>query len=303
MNRRRLLREAAAIAAFTLSGWRAFAEEAVMTRRFYMPSPWGQLHIHEARPGDGSRGTKPALICFHQTSGSGKLYVPFLPYLATDRVVMAVDTPGYGASDGPADEASIEDYASAIAAALDSLGYGNGKNGPLDVLGLLTGSMIAGELTLSRPDLVRRLVLAQSPMLNADERTMMHDTMVEMLDANWREKGAGYYQDRLSRTLGALGPDDSSELAMEAYVETVLPGRAFMKGELAAMRYPAIDLFTGIERPTLILSLGPDLKDKVMRGVDVVPKAILIEEPDLDRRMFRRDPAKLAPIFRDYLDS
>ena len=302
MNRRTLVWGAAGLAASSFSAKTTFAKADVAQRRFYMPSPWGQLHVHEARPADGSRGSKPALVCFHQTSGSGKLYVPFLPYLATDRVAMAIDTPGYGASDGPAGEASIEAYVEAIASALDSLGFGSGEGGSVDVLGLLTGSIIAGELTLSRPDLVRRLILAQSPIMSADERTMMHDTMVEMLDANWREKGAGYYKDRLERILKSLGPEDSWELAMEAYVETVLPGRAFMKGELAAMRYPAVDRFPKITHPTLILSLGPDLKEQVMRGMDVMPKATLIEEPDLDRRMFRTDPAMLAPVIRGFLD-
>lgn len=302
MNRRTLILGAGGFAASIHSAKDVVADESVVTRRFYVPSPWGQLHIHEARPANGSHGTKPALVCFHQTSGSGKLYVPFLPILATDRVVMAIDTPGYGASDGPASDASIEGYVSAIAGALIGMGYGRGEGGPIDVLGLLTGSMIAGEMTLTHPKLVRRLILAQSPILTADERTMMHNTMVEMLDANWREKGAGYYQDRLARVLDALGPDDSSELAMEAFVETVLPGRDFMKGELAAMRYPAIDRFSQISRPTLILSLGPDLKDQVMRGAGIVPDAAVVEKPDLDRRMFRTDPAALAPTIRAFLD-
>ena len=302
MNRRTLLWGAAGLAAFTFSAQAAFANTDVVQRRFYVPSPWGQLHIYEARPADRVRETKPSLVCFHQTSGSGKLYVPFLPYLATDRVVMAVDTPGYGASDGPAGDATIEGYVSAIANALVSLGYGDGEGGPVDVLGLLTGSMIAEELTITHPDLVRRLILVQSPLLDADERVTMHDTMTEMLAANWREKGVGYYQDRLLRVLAAVGPNDSPELAMEAYVETVLPGRDFMKGELAAMRYPAIERFAQITKPTLILSLGPDFKEHVMRGADIVPSATVIEASELDRRMFRTDPEKLAPLIRPFLD-
>ncbi|MDA0954185.1 MAG: alpha/beta hydrolase [Proteobacteria bacterium] len=288
--------------AASLTGSSVQAQSNVQTRRFYVPTLWGQLHIYEARPADGGVGTNPALVCFHQTSGSGKLYVRFLPYLATDRVVMAIDTPGYGASDGPSGETSIQDYADTIVRAIEHAGYGPGKLGPVDVLGLLTGSMIAGEITRMRPDLVRRLILAQSPLMSDVDRMSVHDTMIEMLDANWSEKGKNYYVDRLERMLKSVNKEDSAELTMEAYVETVLPGREFMKGELAAMRYPARDLFANITRPTLILSLEQTFKEDVIRGASVIPNAELTEVTGVDRNVFRTNPAAVAPTIRAFLD-
>ena len=286
-----------ALLALPLSAHASEQSPPVQTRRFYVPSPWGQLHLHEARPGDGGAGSQPPLVCLHQTSGSGKLYTRFLPYLATDRIALSVDTPGYGASDGPEGASSIEIYAPAIADALEALALG-----PVDLLGLLTGSMIAGEIARTRPALVRRLILAQSPMLTDEARLGMHDMMGDLLEQNWREQGNGYYVSRLSRMLDGVEPGPEAELAVEAFVETVLPGREFMKGELAAMRYPAAERFRDIAQPTLILALGSEFHDEVRRALDIVPDSRLAAAPELNRLAFRTDPAAVAPLVRAFLD-
>ena len=68
--------------------------------------------------------------------------------MATDRVVIAIDTPGYGDSARAADTMpSIADYAKSASIALTELGCSqNGQK--IDLLGYHTGSLIAAELAI-----------------------------------------------------------------------------------------------------------------------------------------------------------
>src|SRR3712207_7041745 len=48
-----------------------------------------------------SLGRARPLVAFHLSPSSGHLFVPLLRELAQDRLALAPDTPGYGASDPP----------------------------------------------------------------------------------------------------------------------------------------------------------------------------------------------------------
>ena len=67
-------------------------------RRTYVETRFGQLHLRIAQPAAASR---PALICFHMSPMSGRIYENFLAKIGTDRVAIAADTPGFGMSDAP----------------------------------------------------------------------------------------------------------------------------------------------------------------------------------------------------------
>jgi pimeloyl-ACP methyl ester carboxylesterase len=94
----------------------------------------------------------------------------FLPEIGRDRRAVAIDTPGYGESDPPPEPQPIEALAAAMADALEALGLGSGGAGQVDVLGVHTGSLIAGELAVQRPDLVRRVILSGVPLFLGEER-------------------------------------------------------------------------------------------------------------------------------------
>ena len=71
-------------------------------RRAYADSRFGQLHYRALGPTAG-RAVQPTLICLHATAYSGQTFEPLMPWLAHERRVIALDTPGYGQSDGPAE--------------------------------------------------------------------------------------------------------------------------------------------------------------------------------------------------------
>ncbi len=125
-------------------------------RHGYVDNRYGQLHFSIATP--KRRSGLPPLVLFHQSPNSSEEFHDLVRMLGRERIAIAIDTPGYGGSDGPATIPSIEDFAAAIADGLRNLGFGPRK--PLDVFGYHTGSKIVAELALAEPRMIRHVILS-----------------------------------------------------------------------------------------------------------------------------------------------
>lgn len=132
-------------------------ESAVRSRRAYFDCRFGQLHVRTAFPTTGGFDEQVTLFCLHPEAGSSRVFSRFLPLMASDRSVYAPDLPGCGESDPPptagaaAASAAIADLAADL------------RLRQIDVLGFQEGSVVAVEVALARPDLVRCLVLVGDP--------------------------------------------------------------------------------------------------------------------------------------------
>lgn len=133
-------------------------------RRGYFECRYGQLHVHNAIPPGGGFEEGTALLCLHGSGQSGRVFQRFLPLLGRDRSVYAPDIPGSGESDGPA-RLGVTDAATALGDFLDNMRFRQ-----IDVLGYQSGSLIAAELALARPQQVRRVVLVGVPAAPEAER-------------------------------------------------------------------------------------------------------------------------------------
>jgi pimeloyl-ACP methyl ester carboxylesterase len=129
----------------------------VRTRRAYFDCKFGQLHVRTAFPTTGGFDEEVTLFCLHPKDGSSRTFSRFLPELADVRSVYAPDLPGNGESDS-SPMGSIEDAATAISDLANDL-----RLRQIDLLGVQYGAEVAVELAASRPELVRRLVLAGVP--------------------------------------------------------------------------------------------------------------------------------------------
>lgn len=133
-------------------------------RRGYFECRYGQLHVHNAIPPGGGFEEGTALLCLHGSGQSGRVFQRFLPLLGRDRSVYAPDIPGSGESDGPA-RLGVTDAATALGDFLDNMRFRQ-----IDVLGYQSGSLVAAELALARPQQVRRVVLVGVPAAPEAER-------------------------------------------------------------------------------------------------------------------------------------
>jgi pimeloyl-ACP methyl ester carboxylesterase len=138
---------------------------SVTIRKRYVDGRYGQLHLREA--GEASGTNRPVLL-LHQNPSSSFEYEPLMRELAKDRRVVAFDTPGYGNSDAPPEPLSMEGYVTAMAESLAAAGLG--QDNPFDVYGFHTGSLLAIEMALARPDAVRQIALTGIPMRSPAER-------------------------------------------------------------------------------------------------------------------------------------
>jgi pimeloyl-ACP methyl ester carboxylesterase len=141
------------------------SQRAPAIRRGYVDGRHGQLHYrHAAAPGAARR----PLVLLHQNPASSLEYEPLIAAMATDRHVVAFDTPGYGMSDDPPAALSMADYAACFVHGAAQLGL-TGDTG-CDVFGVHTGALLAIEFALAAPNAVRHIVCSGIPMRSAAER-------------------------------------------------------------------------------------------------------------------------------------
>lgn len=127
--------------------------------RRYIATPVGQVHLACAGPDEGF----PVLL-LHQTPRSWDEYREVLVPLGGQRRVIAIDTPGYGASDPPV-EHTIQAYAAGILAVTEVLGAAR-----FDLVGHHTGGVVAIEVAATVPERVDRLVLSSTSYIDAEAR-------------------------------------------------------------------------------------------------------------------------------------
>jgi len=296
MERRGFLVSAAAFVALPVWG------QEVHQRRFYLDSLFGQLHCYEAKPTVGISSKTP-LLCFHHTPRSASLFTSFLTLMGADRISLAFDTPGYGASDGPDGRTDVETYAKAMAMGLDRMGYGANGRGPVDVLGFLTGATIACELALSRPDLVRRIVFVHALVMSAEGRLALKEEIETTVRQDWERLGNEFYIKRLADVLAANPSGQMVEELVAEFVDSTIPGRDYLKGGMAALSYPAMERFALIKQPALFLVLDEERADVASGGAEVVQGAKLIRLQKLNRHSFYKEPELLTNHVRTFLDS
>jgi pyruvate dehydrogenase E2 component (dihydrolipoamide acetyltransferase) len=80
-------------------------------RRAYYDCRYGQLHLHNAIPAGGGFDELTPVICIHGADQTGRVFLPWLAPLGSERSVYALDLPGAGESD-PAPGVDLVDAAS-----------------------------------------------------------------------------------------------------------------------------------------------------------------------------------------------
>jgi pimeloyl-ACP methyl ester carboxylesterase len=106
---------------------------------------------------------EPPLIFIHGLSGCWQNWLEQIPHFARDHRVIAVDLPGFGESEMPAEEISISGYADAIDALMTELGIDSAQ-----VIGNSMGGFIGAELAIQHPARVERLVLVAAAGLSIE---------------------------------------------------------------------------------------------------------------------------------------
>ena len=110
-------------------------------------------------------GEGPALVFVHGLGASWQSWLENIPEFARDHRVVAMDLPGFGGSDLPDGDISIEYYANWVFRLLDELGIESAA-----VVGNSMGGFIAAEMAIRRPERVQRLAVVSAAVFWQDYR-------------------------------------------------------------------------------------------------------------------------------------
>jgi pimeloyl-ACP methyl ester carboxylesterase len=206
--------------------------------RAFLDTVDGQIHYVTA-------GSGPPVLLLHQTPRSWDEYRDVIPLLARERLVIAMDTIGYGDSYKPARTCEIEDYARGAIALLDGLGVGSTA-----VIGHHTGSVIAMELAASYAERVERLVLSASPFVDAVERERRR-TGGHRVD-HVEPKPDGTHLAELWQGRQRFYPRERPDLLTRFVADALRAGEKIVEGHGACSRYRMEERIGRVRCPTLV---------------------------------------------------
>ncbi len=246
-------------------------------RRHYMDYEGGQLHYRQAEPLSGApRGTP--IVCLHQTPTSSLEFEPLMRELATDRLVIALDTPGYGGSDGPDGPQGIDFYASILAAAIERLGFGAGPLGRPVLFGYHTGAVMAAQVALLRPELVSGIVLHGFPLRTAPERQQRLEALPRDLDVDGYWKKVGWYYDMHVRQAPARR---TLQERTRVFAQDMIAGPEFWFTYHGVWTWPYEERLPRIAVPTLAIATDEVLAEATRETARRIPGCGICELPQV----------------------
>jgi pimeloyl-ACP methyl ester carboxylesterase len=265
----------------------------VHLRKMYVDCRYGQQHVHTAFPSNGGFDERTPLICIHPGPLSGRVFRALLPDLGQDRSVYAPDLPGCGESDASESPPAIADYAAAVGDLLDTL-----RLRQVDVLGYQTGSLVAAELALARPEQVRRVIFAGLPVFDARERETYNS---RPWPGKAREDGSHLVDEwqriRRSRgaaaSLGRLG-DDLAGALRAGETAAWLPA--------AAANYAAGERLPLLRQPMLVLRARDEFWDMTGRADALLRDARRVDLEGHNGGLFDTGAADVARYAREFFD-
>jgi pimeloyl-ACP methyl ester carboxylesterase len=204
-------------------------------------------------------GPATPLLLVHGLAGSWQNWLENIPRFAASRRVVALDLPGFGRSEMPAETISIPGYGQLLGALLDVLGVQRA-----DVVGHSMGGFVSAELALQLPDRVARLVLVSAAGLTvqepASQRRVARMRRAERLLAFW-----GAWLATRSDVLAARRRSRRLVLGLAMHRPDLLPGRllaeqlrasgtpGYFDALSALASYPISHRLGEIAAPTLIV--------------------------------------------------
>jgi pimeloyl-ACP methyl ester carboxylesterase len=267
---------------------------APRVRRGYFESRYGQLHVHNAIPPGGGFDEGTSLICLHATPRSGASLLPLLGLMGMDRSVYAPDLPGFGNSDPTPERPDIADYANAVGDFCSSMRFRQ-----VDVLGYQTGALVAAELALALPNVVRRLVLMGVPVPDEAEREGFRRApwpIAPVVDGS-------HLPVEWNRTRESVHEGASVEVIADGFADKIGNGPRAWWGVHAAMQYPAAERLGLIMQPTLLIrSRDGRPQHTGDRARELLPKARAVEQAEIyGSDPFESAATQVSAVSREFL--
>jgi pimeloyl-ACP methyl ester carboxylesterase len=257
-----------------------------MIRRIY-PTRFGQMHL---RSHDG-KGVP--IVLLHMSPRSGGMWE--LLQEKIDRPTHAPDRLGYGFSDAPPWALSLEQYAQATIDGLKAAGM----QGPIDLLGVHTGSIEAIEIAHQLGSQVRRVIAVGMPLFTAEEQQRQ---MEKYSEQPLRPASEGGHV--LGAWRGGLvlrePPYDLND-AHRRFVEHVLaanPGAAFR----AACGYSIDKKLKNLKSPLTVFAPHDDILEQTQRAKPLLKSsATYVDLPEFGLDLFNSATERMIALVNRHL--
>ncbi len=259
-----------------------------VVRRAFFDGPLGQLHYRRAAPLRAAGNLTPVVL-LHQSPLSGRMFSELLPLLASDRIVYAPDTPGYGESAAPAQPPSVAEYGAALQAFIADL------KEPVDLVGYHTGALLAAQIAARYPASVRRLILISYPLFTPERRAQLRS------DTPLAEDGSALLAEWRS-TMSVRPPGQSLEQAARIVAEKQRAGTGAGWAMAAIAGYDPLSDLRSITRPTMLLRPKDGLWDAGAAAAQLIPGAVLEDAPAWGYGLFDAYPVEVSARLRSFLD-
>lgn len=224
------------------SGWKGL--HVMGGRKAYADTPMGQVHYRVM--GEGT-----PLVLLHQTPWFSIQYAKVQPLLvAAGFQIIAVDTPGFGFSDLPAEQPTIEGYADNLPYVLDALGLDKAA-----VAGSHTGASIGAAFAHRHQARTTCLILDGSPLYTEDERRE------RLSRPHWDQtpkRDGSHLSDRYEYIRKLTKDTAEAESMNWSVLSFSMAGEAEDYGHIAAFIYDMAPAIREITAPTLLVSHTAD---------------------------------------------
>ncbi len=262
-------------------------------KRQFIDTNNGQLHLRVA----GHSSVRTPTVCLHMMPKSGRTFVPLMPELATDRLVVAPDYTGYGESE-PLPEGitpSIDHYANSIIDALDHL-----ELSKVDFVGYHTGSMVSVNIAKRLPERVRKIVQISAPVLTQQEVDQFESyySPIELDEAGTR------FSTMWSRIMHYRGPGMTLEQAAQSMAENLRSGSRYEDGHKAAFEYSQqyLEHLASLSHPIFIMNFGDDLHEHTKRVDAYLNNGHRRDFPQWGHGALALWPQEIGQQIRNFLD-
>lgn len=193
---------------------------------------------------------------------SGLIYKRFIKEAATDRIIVAPDYPGFGDSDPPPEtpHVTIEDYAASMWKVVEKLALGQG---PFDLLGYHTGSMVAAEMAKQTSEKVSNIIMISAPVFTPLELTQKQEAYkpIAIDEAGTR------FKTMWEMVMLHRPKDVPLKIAAESFVQNLKPGDRYFWGHRAAFAYATkfVKVVEGLKQHIAVLNPMDDLYTETQR--------------------------------------
>lgn len=244
------------------------------------------------------RGQGDPVLLVHGLGSSTEDWEPQVDALAREFTVIAYDVRGHGRTAKPAQAYSVAQFAADAAALIAALG-----TGPVHVVGLSMGGMIAFQLAADHPELVRSLVIVNSGP--------------EMVLRTFKEK-LGIVQRRLivrmmgMRKMGEVLADKLLPGAEHAARRAVFADRwarndkaAYLRALSALVGWSVTARLPGIRVPVLVVTADQDYTPVAWKQwyTSLLPNATLAVIPESRHMMPVERPQPFMDVLLPFLSS